>query len=250
MIKFSLIFITILITYIASAQQIQCDTTCTKDTFLVHGNWTYDKEAKLPDVTDTFYATYCDYRKSLGLRYDVAFSQYFYSKSMIDWIGNHMGLNLNLAFAYENFNIGVRFKPWKTSPKSEVLFSDNLLPMRAKISSVKYDYFFSYEIDLLNQIAVEPSFGYTICKFNVTNTEEVEGTFNFNTTRGLLYGLTINKYFEFNNYKYLVLFARVNQGQVNYSEIHANFKGGYTEICLGISYKFYMSDREFKAVNL
>lgn len=246
--KFSLIIATFFLFGLAKGQKIYTDTICIKDTVVIKGTLIYPKNQQLRDTTNSFLATYCDYKKNFGLRFDFAFSQYLYSKSMADWIGDHQGTNLNLILAYKKLNVGVRFKPWTTNTRTVLTFNNKVLPKDAEINPFKIDYFVGYEFDLSDKVSIEPSFGYTMCTFKVINEDKIKEQFAFNTTNGLLCGLTINKYILFDNYKYIVLFGRINHGFVKYSDIHPNIQGGYTEICLGLSYKFYWRNRIFKVI--
>jgi hypothetical protein len=123
------------------------------------------------------------------------------------------------------------------------------LPKDADLNQFKFDYYISYEIDLNDKYSIEPSVGYTECTFKVNNEEKINEHFNFNSTKGLLVGFTINKYIPFDNYKYAVLFGRFNYGVVDYADIHSEIEGGYFEFCIGISYKFYWRDRVYNIVN-
>ena len=246
--RFLSIFFVLSITYFAKGQRIENDTICIKDTVLVQGIWTYPKNFQLPDSTDSFLATYCYYKKSFGLRFDFGFSQYIYSKSTADWIGYHQGTNINFAFAYKKLNFGARFKPWTTKPKSELSFDNKILPENAEVNPLKFDIYLGYEIDLSNVLSIEPSIGYTMCRFKVINEDKINESFSFNSTNGLLIGMTVNKYIPLDNFMYFVLFGRVNYGLVDYSEIHSKLSGGYYEICIGISYKFFWKGRVYNKI--
>jgi hypothetical protein len=229
-------------------QRIVSDTICIRDTVLVQGIWTYPRDYPLPDTSGSFLATYCDYRKKVGFRFDFGFSQYLYSEPVGNWLGYHQGANLNAAFVYEKMSIGLRFKPWTTNPGTELDFNGRLLPKKADLNPIKYDCYISYEIDLGGSVSIEPSLGYTKCVFKVINEGEIKQNFMFNSTNGFLAGVTVNKYISFNNYKYFVMFIRGNHGFVDFQEVHPQLRGGYTEFCAGVSYKFYLKDRIFNIV--
>jgi len=246
--KLTQFFILFFITELVSGQKINNDTICIEDTVLVQGIWTYPKNVQLPDSSGSFLASYCDYKKSFGFRFDFGFSQYIYSKSVSDWIGNHFGTNLNFMICFKKLNIGARFKPWTTNPQTELKIDNKILPKSAEINPIKYDYFISYEIDLNKYISIEPSIGWTNCTFEVINSDKINQYYTFNSTNGILTGITINKYISFNNFKYFVLYGRINHGFVDYSKIHSSLHNGYTELAIGISYKFYLKDRVYNKI--
>ena len=246
--KFVLLIFLILIVQLVKGQRIVNDTICTKDTVIVQGIWTFPKDTKLADPSGSFFALYCDYRKKIGFRFDFGFSQYLYENSVTDWLGFHQGTNLNFILVYDKFNIGFRFKPWTTNPKSEIQFDNKVLTKEADLNPLKFDYYIGYEIDLGNSISLEPSVGYTECKFKVINEVEINEKFSFNSTNGLLLGMTFNKYFVVFNYSYVALFCRINHGFVDFSEIHNDLQGNYTELCLGVSYKLYWKERRYNII--
>jgi hypothetical protein len=243
-----LLALAISLSTILYSQRIESDSICIKDTVLVDGTMTYPKDTHFEDLSGTFLGTYCDYRKNYGFRFDFGFSQYIYSKSVADWLGFHRGLNLSLSFVYKNLNFGVRFKPWTTSPKSDLSFDTIVLPANAQINPLKFDYYVGYDILLGDLASIEASLGYTTCYFKVINEELYNTHFNIISTSGFLFGLTINRYIPFYNYNYFVLFCRFNYGLVDLSKVHNNFKGGYSEICLGFSFKLYKKNRVYNVI--
>lgn len=232
------------------AQKIVSDTICVKDTVLVSGNWTYPKDYHLPteEQQGSFWATYCDYRRGWGFRLDFGFSQYYYSKSYADWLGYNFGANLNAMLAFRKLSVGIRFKPSTVSPRKELMFNNALLPKKADLDPIHHNYFIAYEFDLSNTLSIEPSIGYTTCRYEVINEETLKQQYTFNTTSGFLAGITVSKYLCWGNYKYAALFGRINHGFVDYSRIHSSLSGGYTEVCLGVSIKLYLRKRDFNVV--
>lgn len=231
-----------------SAQRITSNIICIKDTVLVQGMWTYPRNYKLEDNTGSFLATYCDIKKDLGIRFDFGISEYVHSKPVADWIGNHLGPNINFIIAFNKFGLGFRYKPSTVNPKEELTFGNSNLPKDAELDPIKRDYYLSYEFGLSNTISIEPSVGWTYCSFKVINADKLKQQFSFNKTNGLLTGLTLNKYMTWGNFKYAALYARVNYGFVDYSKIHTNLKDGYTEVALGVSVKLYFRNRMFNVI--
>lgn len=246
--QFILIAAAIFLSNILYGQRIESDSICMKDTMLFDGTMTYPKDTRFEDLSGTFLGTYCDYRKNYGFRFDFGFSQFIYSKSVADWLGFHRGVNLNLSFVYKRLSVGLRFKPWVTSPKSDLSFDSIVLPSNAQINPIKFDCYIGYDILLGDLTSIETSLGYTMCTFKVINEELYNANFNINSTSGFLLGLSVNRYIPFKNYNYFVLFCRFNYGLVDFSQVHNELKGGYSEICLGFSFKLYKKNRVYNVV--
>jgi hypothetical protein len=246
--QFILIALAISLSNILYGQRIESDSICIKDTMLIDETMTYPKDTRFEDLSGTFLGTYCDYKKNYGFRFDFGFSQYIYSKSVADWLGFHRGVNLNPSFVYKQLSVGFRFKPWITALKSDLSFDTIALPSNAQINPFKFDFYLGYDFLLGNLTSIDASLGYTTCTFKVVNEELYNTHFNINSTSGFLFGVGVNRYIPFKNYNYFVLFCRFNYGFVDFSQVHPDLKGGYSEICLGISFKLYKKTRVYNVI--
>ena len=77
-------------------------------------------EKKIVDSTYTLRFLKCEQSIPYGLKFEVGYSRYFYDSKMANWIGQHGGPSFGLIFSYENFDVGLRFRPWTLYSKSDL----------------------------------------------------------------------------------------------------------------------------------
>lgn len=217
--------------------ELSKDTICNADTVLVSGGMQYPKNKILPDMSSAFLATYCDINSKFGYKFEFGILQNIYSKSVANWIGNHLSADMGINLIYNNINLGFRYKPSTINPKTELRFNNVVLPKDADLDPIKSDYFVSYDFKLNDIYSIEPSVGYTISTFKVIDEKEGQH-FNFNSVNGLTLGVAFNKNIRFDTFSYGILFGRINYGFVDYSQVYTNLGKNYLEACIGIAFKF------------
>ena len=191
----------------------------------------------------------CRTRSFLGFRVEIGISNYYYGTMTKKWIGNHIGPNFNFILTIDRINLGFRFKPWTVNPQKELAFNGQTMPTNAKLNPIKLDYYIGYSFDFKYLLSIEPYIGYNRSLFVVINEDELKQEFKLNKTGGLLIGTTINKYFNFNEYKYLTLFCSFGYGFVDYKKIHPDLDYGYFEWNVGIALKGFNIKKFYKRID-
>jgi hypothetical protein len=245
-----LTIILILSTSLAFSQIIQSDSICNNDIFLVPGFLTYPESYPLSDPRALVEAKYCDYKTDFGASFEFGFSQYFHDNSVRNWIGFHQGTNLNFALVYRIISLGFRFKPWTTPVKSELNFNNVILPIDTDINPMKIDSYLGIAINLNEKYYIEPTFGYSRCFFDFPYAVDIRDKILIKGNGGPLIGITFNRYIDLNNYSFFSVYCRINHGFVDYARTHSLLIGGYTEINIGVSYKFYRKIRKYRAISI
>lgn len=189
------------------------------------------------DSSYTYRALKCAKFTNIGVRIDIGGSRYYYNSSTSAWLGNHGGPSVGFVCAFKHWNIGFRFKPWTVHPGQKLAFNSDTLAETAKLNPVKLDYFVGYSVDFKHNVSVEPYIGYTRAIFEVINEEEIGAKFSIPSTGGLIFGLSINKYFKLKDGEYIGTFANVGYAVVDYKTTHTSLGVGYSEWTLGMVYK-------------
>jgi hypothetical protein len=175
----------------------------------------------------------------LGVRVDVGFNHYTYSSKTREWLGNHNGPLLGISIAYTNFSVGIKFKPATVTPQTELAFNGVLLTGEAKLNPNKIDYELAYSINLKQNISIEPFMGISANRFVVINEKDLKKHYEIESAKGLVAGVTLNKYFRLKNFQFFSVFARYGYGFVNFKSLNDQLSNGYSDLSLGIAYKAF-----------
>lgn len=228
---------------IVFAQKWIPETICSSDTFIVEPSYRmYVNNEKINSTNQLPYKiVQCRTRSNIGVRFEIAVSNYYYGEKTTNWLGQHGGPNFNLAFAIDQFNLGLRFKPWTVAPQKELNFNGQILPTSASLNPVKIDFYLGYSIDFEKLISIEPYLGFNRSSFVVINENELNQKYSFKKTGGPIVGTTFNKYIRIKEYNYLSIFGTVGYGFVNFEKVNAELDNGYFEWNLGLASKGFFT---------
>lgn len=230
------------------SQRIDKEILCCKDTFVFQGQVKI-KDHDQQDSVYTYQSQLYKRRSIFGLRLDLGFAKYSYNEKTASWLGNHGGPVFNFSLALRTVNFGVRFKPWTINPQEELSFNGVLLPKEALLNPVKLDYYIAYSFDFKRNISIEPSVGYTMSYFKVINEDKLGQHYSFSNTEGPVYEITINKYFEIQEYEYFCVFGSVGFANVDFKKVHENLDNGYIEYVVGIAFKDFFRKKYYKKID-
>lgn len=212
-------------------QNLNWEKKCETDTVIISRPFIH------LNSTNSYKGIYCNKTSDFGLRIDVGVSRYIYNKSTSNWLGNHNSLSIGFIFALRHFNFGFRFKPWTVNPSNELIFNSDTLTKSADLNPIKLDYFIGYSIDFKNNISFEPYIGLSRNIFKVINEQELKKNFSIPETNGLITGLSINKYFNLKEKKFISIFLNIGYSFVNFNNVNSGLDRGYADITMGIAYK-------------
>ncbi len=238
-----ILFIVILLNKISFAQKWIPETICSTDTLLVESFQSMKYNAAKPDslTPEPYKIVRCKTRSTIGFRFDLAFSNYYYGEKTTSWMGQHGGPNFNFIFTVDRWNIGFRFKPWTFNPKKEMDFNGHTLPTTARVNTIKLDYYVGYSFDFEKLISLEPYLGYNLSSLVVINEENLNQHYRLYETGGFIAGATLNKYFKIKEYEYISVFASAGYAFVNFEKVHPDFDKGYFEWNFGVAYKGFLT---------
>lgn len=190
-------------------------------------------------------AVECIEPTNLGLRFEAGFSGYSYSGNSNDWFENKITPSGGIALAYRNLSIGTRLKFTTFNPGVEYYFGNELLRVNSRVISKKSDFYLGYSLNARNLVSFEPYLSYSIDIFRVKNQASLGQSFNLLTAKGLLGGLSVNRYISIGGYEFFSVFLNFAYSMVDYTRTHAQLNKGYIEGTIGIAYKgFY--ERQFR----
>ena len=181
----------------------------------------------------------CTQISNFGIRVDIGFNTYSYNNNTKQWLGDHNGALFGLTVAYKKFNFGVKFKPATVNPKSELVFNGETLPKKAKLNPIKFEYAISYSLTLTYNFAIEPYTALTNNSFHVINEKDLNKNYTISSCTGLTTGVTLNKYFEPKEFKFLAVFVKYGYGFTNFKKTHSQLGTGYSDFSVGIAYKAF-----------
>lgn len=217
---------------------------CSKEIFLMTEIDTTNNKSK------EYKALKCFNRGNFGIRLGLGISNFKYDSKTKTVIDNHISPNFDLSIAYDKWNLGLRFKPWTIDPQKEITVENKILPTIADLNIIKIDYYLGYSIDLKKLYSIEPYLGYNRTSLIVINEDELGETFTFDDkANGFILGTTFNKYFEFQDFSYVVAFLNLGYSTTNLSDIHPELGKGYFEYSIGIAIKGFnkkMSEKRIK----
>lgn len=244
--KLFLIFVMLFIHFNVFSQKCNREIVCLSDTIDVP---VFIKKYNSQGVQDSLYtykAITCNKVTKFGIRFDAGVSQYFYNEPTANWLSNHGGPLFGFSIAYENWNIGARFKPYTINPQKNLDFSSIILSTEAKLNPVKFDFYIGYSFDMKRNFSFEPYLGYSETKFVVINEEQLNNKFNIPSSFGSIIGITLNKYIPTKKkYEYYTFFANIGMGLVDYTRTHTSLGMGYIDLCIGVAFKGFFK-REFE----
>jgi hypothetical protein len=244
MIRFFLFFILIIIVHTSQAQKLENHIICNSDTLIIipaaSPRHVPHKQVDIADA-EPYRVIQCSTRTRMGYRVEIGGASYHYGPETAAWLGNHGGPQFNFILAYDNFNIGFRFKPWSIDPLKEMHINGESVPVLARINSIKLDYYIGYSFDFKGLISTEPYAGYNRSSFIVINEDELGQRFNFNKTGGIIFGATFNKYFRIKDYEYLSIFASAGYSFTDFAKVHSALDKGYFEWNAGIAAKGFFT---------
>jgi hypothetical protein len=243
--KYVILISALLLSIVSYAQKWNHEIICAKDTLIIKPKARMKHHSEENDIAKRkpYRILQCSTRSDIGLRMDIAFSNYYYGDKTASWLGQHGGPNFNFIFVYDKINVGLRFKPWTIEPKKELDFNGQTLPTTANLNNIRFDYYVGYSFDFDKLISLEPYIGYNRTRFIVINEEELNQEFNIKNTGGLIIGTTLNKYFKIRNYGYISIFGTLGYGFVNYQKVHPDLDNGYVEWNIGIALKSFAIKR-------
>lgn len=198
--------------------------------------------------TNSYKAIYCNKTSDFGLRFDIGASYYMYNKPTSNWLGNHYSLSVGFIFALRHFNFGFRFKPWTINPNTNLIFNNDTLTTTAKLNPIKLDYFVGYSIDFQKNISLEPYIGLSRNIFKVINEHELKKNFSIPETNGIITGISINKYFNIKEKKFISIFLNYGYSFVDFRKVNSELSRGYSEFTFGVAFKGFsqFNNKPFK----
>lgn len=191
----------------------------------------------------------CTQVSNFGIRVDIGFNTYSYSNNTKQWLGDHNGALFGLTLAYKNFNFGVKFKPATVNPKSVLVFNGDTLPKNADLNPIKFEYDISYSLALKYNFAIEPYIALTNNSFHVINEKDLNKNYKISKIIGLTTGLTLNKYFKLNEFKFLAVFVKYGYGFTNFKKANSQLGRGYSDFSVGIAYKAFYKRNFLNPIN-
>jgi len=241
--KNCLFFLTIfLISPQLFGQAYERNTICKNDTIKV------DYVSLKRGVRIQYKAFECEKVSKLGIRVDIGFDHYKYNSKTRNWLGNHNGPLFGLTIAYENFNIGAKFKPATVNPKQDLDFNGETLTNEANLNPIKIDYDFSYSINFKHNFSIEPYVALTANSFTVINEDELGKNYIIDKVHGLTIGTSINKYFHLIDYQFISVFAKYGYGLTNFEKVNSSLGFGYSDFTIGVAYKGFIKQRFLKLI--
>lgn len=239
-----------LFSIIGFAQKFTPEIICSSDTLVIEPiQRKYIKDSENERATQSSYkAVRCTYPSAFAVRFDVGISRYYYNEDTKNWIGNHFGPNFGASVSYNKFSFGGRFKPWTVNPLKEIDFQGNVLPKNANLNPIKLDLYLGYSFDFDHLISIEPQIGYTKSMFFVINEDQLQQNYWIKENRGLLLAMSLNKYFKFNNYDFLAIFANFGYATNDFTKTHPDLGKGYFEWTIGFSTKSFYRSKKIKRV--
>jgi hypothetical protein len=218
-----------------SAQYIDRQKICPPDTVLIELF-----KNKLEERI-RYRAIECTMPSALGVRFEAGASGYSYGGSTKDWFENKIVPSMGLTLAFKNWNFGTRVKYTTFNPRVNYLFGYEVLDERARVISNKSDWYIGYSINTKSLYSFEPYISYSVDNFRVKNQSTLGQAFNLLSARGLLGGLSVNRYINIGGYEYFSVFMNLAYSAVDYTRTHPSLGKGYVEMTLGIAYKgFYL----------
>ena len=227
-------------------QQYNEDEVCKSDTTIIHRRHHIIK-IYVSD-TDSIKVITCKKVSKVGWRVDAGVSGYSYSEKTKQWLGNHGGPSIGFFLLYKKFSFGLKFKPWTVNPAKALVFTGDTLTQNSKVNPVKIDYAVSYSIDLKHNLALEPYFGLTDNIFEVINEDELQKTFEIPDSKGVILGISFNKYFKVREFEFFTIFICSGYSFANFARTHEALGQGYFEGTIGIGYKGFFTRHFLKLV--
>jgi len=244
--KLFLMFVLLFVRFNGFSQKCNREIECLLDTIDVP---VFVKKFNLLGKEDSLYtykAIICKKVTKFGMRFDIGVSQYFYNEPTANWLSNHGGPLFGFSVAYENWNIGARFKPYTINPTKNLDFNNTVLSNKAKLNPVKFDFYIGYSFDMKRNFSIEPYIGYSETMFVVINEKELNDKFNIPSSFGTIIGITLNKYIPTKKkYEYYTFFANIGIGLVDYTRTHKSLGMGYIDLSMGVAFKGFFK-REFE----
>lgn len=223
-------------------QFVDRSTTCMPDTVKIELFKNKHEDRKRYKAVECFRPSY------FGLRLEGGASAYSFSGTTKAWFENRIVPSVGFAVAYKNLNLGVRIKHASFSPRVEYLFGREILTVNSRVISSKSDLYLGYSINAKNLVSFEPYISYSVDNFRVKNQSALGQAFNMLTARGLLGGMSINRYISIGGYEFFSVFVNLAYSMVDYSRTHPQLGKGYIEGTVGIAYKGFYEQRFLKKV--
>ncbi len=213
------------------AQRINTDPVCGTDTIEVnHRDLKYGGAIR-------YRALRCYRPSKLGLRVELGAAGFRYQGGTKTWLGDHGSAMLGLGLAFQNWTAIVRMKVWTIQPGRTLLVGNDTLTGAADLNPVKLDYLLGYSFNLPHHFSLEPYLGYSRNRFFVINEEALNKDLDLRTAKGIVAGLTANKYFPTKQYNFIALFLSAGYSSARFSSVHPSLGRGYWEAAAGIAFK-------------
>lgn len=234
----------------AAGQKYSLDTVCGYDTTDIQIGPHFEQFKDGPNKIGIYRAIFCSKYSRFGMRLDIGRAQYYYNGETRNWLRNHGGLSIGFIAVFRNWNIGFRFKPWTVNPGRPLVFGHDTLTAKADLNPIKLDYYVGYSYNILPHMSIEPYLGYVRCLFKVINEKDLKKSFSIPNSRGLIAGVSINKYFKIQEAGYLALFGSVGYSFVDFGKSNPILSPNYYEWSIGVAIKSYFKVNFYNPIRL
>lgn len=108
----------------------------------------------------------------------------------------------------------------------------------AEFISINLNSEIGYSFYLGNNWSSDIRLGANFTNFDLSNSEEL-GSFSSDFVTGAIFGITLNRYFEFHRFKYLILGINIDYYSTNYSAISPDLNKSSLNFSLTAAYKLW-----------
>lgn len=173
----------------------------------------------------------------IGAKVALGVSSLKYFNGTDEWLGFSCSPFVNYALTYGKWNAGFSITPWSSYPKKVLQFEEKSLWTDIEMGFCKSNYYGGYTFDLGKGFTIEPFAGYSLATFSIINSILYFRAPGLKDASGPLVGISFNKYFYFDHFRFLNVFANVNYADIDYTKINGELERGCLEMTLGVGFR-------------
>jgi hypothetical protein len=165
-----------------------------------------------------------------------------------NYINNKLAFAGSISLFYNHIFIRGEVFSIDFSPNDYIYFGKYLFSTKAEFTSINLNTELGYCINFNKKWSSDFRIGMNFTDFNLVNSEELGVSYTSETIAGVLFGITLERYFKLNVFRYLVLGLNIDYYSTNYGSISPDLNRGSINYSLTAAYKFWYQ-RSLDALN-
>ena len=155
-----------------------------------------------------------------------------------DIVNSKFVLAGSISLFYKQLFIRAEVYTFEFSPENQMVIGDYIFFDNAEFISININPEIGYCFNINNNWSSDIRLGLNITNFDLSNSEDL-GSFSSDYVTGIIFGGTLDRYFKFQGFKYLVIGLNIDYYSTNYGTLSHDLNNSSLNFSITAAFKFW-----------